>query len=401
MSEFVMQLPHDVLFIIEKMNEAGFSAHVVGGSVRDALIGRECGDIDITTNALPEETKKVFAGYRIIETGIKHGTVTIVLGTDQYEITTYRVDGDYKDGRHPDSVTFTPLLREDLMRRDFTVNAMAYSPESGIVDPFGGREDADIGLIRAVGDPYRRFDEDALRILRALRFAAVLGFKIEDLTAKAIRDCSPKLSLISKERIYTELKKLIMGKDAMRIFTEYSDVIAPMLLDLKIKNLPRKELFDRAELCTRFSAIFLLNSHAPTEHIYYAFNDLKTDKLTRDRVTDAIEVYDAVTFENVIETLKHLANFGRETVEDTLKLGALLERFGQMEEKIYKEALDSGIPYTISGLDVRGGDISSLGLKGERIGEALKSLLYAVINGDVKNERDALLSYIKKEICTP
>ena len=174
MSDFKMDLPIDVLYIIERLGASGFSAHVVGGSVRDSLIGRSLGDFDITMNATPDETKAVFEGCKTVDTGIKHGTVTLVLGGIPYEITTYRVDGDYKDNRHPDSVRFTDRLEEDLARRDFTVNAMAYSPDAGLSDPFGGREDAARKLIRAVGDPRVRFDEDALRILRALRFASVL-----------------------------------------------------------------------------------------------------------------------------------------------------------------------------------------------------------------------------------
>ena len=169
-----MQLPESVDFILSKMKEHGFTAHVVGGSVRDSLIGRELGDFDITTNALPEQTKAVFADHRTVDTGIKHGTVTLVLDGIPYEITTYRVDGEYNDNRHPDSVTFTDRLEEDLARRDFTVNAMAYNPDNGLSDPFGGRLDAEKGLIRAVGDPYKRFDEDALRILRALRFVLLV-----------------------------------------------------------------------------------------------------------------------------------------------------------------------------------------------------------------------------------
>ena len=175
-----IELPTDVLFIINKIREFGYRADVVGGAVRDSIIGRELGDFDITTNALPEKTKEIFAGYRIIDTGIKHGTVTLVIGKAQYEITTYRIDGGYTDNRHPDSVSFTSDIVEDLARRDFTVNAIAYNPYDGLTDPYGGRGDVDSRIIRAVGDPRVRFDEDALRILRALRFSAALDFDIDD-----------------------------------------------------------------------------------------------------------------------------------------------------------------------------------------------------------------------------
>ena len=395
MSEFVMELPQHVEFILGKMKESGFVAHVVGGSVRDAVIGRECGDFDITTNALPEETEAVFRDYRIIETGIKHGTVSVILDGEQYEITTYRVDGDYKDNRHPESVTFTARLEEDLMRRDFTVNAMAYNPDTGLTDPFGGKRDGKDKLIRAVGDPYKRFDEDALRILRALRFASVLGFRIEEKTAQAVRERAHLLSSISKERIYTELKKLVMGVDATKILTEYADVLAPSLGGIVIKNLPKKELFDTADVHTRFSSLYLLNSPDPREVSYFALTGLKTDKLMRSRVADAIEIYGSVTFRDVRTTLAHFADYGVQTSLDTLSLGILTERFTEREAQTCSDALSSAIPYTVSQLAVRGGDVSALGFKGEKIGDALKSLLYAVIEGKVENERDALLAYLK------
>lgn len=395
MSDFVMELPPHVEFILAEMKKNGYSAHIVGGSVRDAVIGRERSDFDITTNALPEQTKAVFEGYRIIETGIKHGTVTLVLDGEPYEITTYRVDGDYKDNRHPESVTFTAQLEEDLMRRDFTVNAMAYAPDTGLTDPFGGRRDGADRLIRAVGDPYKRFDEDALRILRALRFASVLGFRIEEKTAQAVRERAHLLVAISKERIYAEFKKLVMGVDATKILIEYADVLAPSLGGIVIKNLPKKELFDRAEAHTRFSSLFLLNSDSPAEHSYSAFTELKTDKLMRSRVADAIEIYGSVTFRDVRTTLAHFAGYGVQTSLDALSLGILTERFTEREAQTCADALSSAIPYTVSQLAVRGDDVSALGFKGEKIGDALKSLLYAVIEGKVENERDALLAYLK------
>ena len=395
MKDFVMDLPGNVAFILDKMKSAGYEAHVVGGSVRDAVLGRERGDYDITTNALPEETKAVFDGYRIIETGIKHGTVTLVLDGEPYEITTYRLDGDYKDNRHPDSVIFTSLLCEDLMRRDFTVNAMAYNPDTGITDLFGGRQDSADRLIRAVGDPYKRFDEDALRILRALRFAAVLDFEIESETAVAVRSRAHLLSSISKERIYTELKKLVMGVSALKILTEYADVIAPLTCGLLIENVPKKELFDKSELQTRFAALFLLNSDSPSEHGYRVLTELKTDKLTRSGVSDTLRVYKYIDFKDETAVLRHLADYGAELTLSALKLGVLTEKFGEREEALYLSALASGKPYAISQLAVRGNDIASLGVRGEKIGEALKKLLYTVIDGRVENEREALLEYLK------
>ena len=210
-----IQLPEKVSRIISVLSGAGFEAYAVGGCVRDAILGRVPGDWDITTNARPEEVKGLFR--RTVDTGIAHGTVTVMLGSDAFEVTTYRQDGDYSDHRHPDEVTFTTSLEEDLKRRDFTINAMAYRPETGIVDLFGGQEDLKRKVIRCVGDPRERFDEDALRIMRALRFSAQLGFTIDPSTRAAIREFAPRLQLISKERIRVELVKLLVSPHPERL----------------------------------------------------------------------------------------------------------------------------------------------------------------------------------------
>ena len=187
MSAFQMDLPRGVRLVIDTLHRGGFSAYAVGGCVRDALRGEVPHDYDVTTSAFPEEMLSLFEGWRVIPTGLKHGTLTVLCDGESVEVTTFRVDGEYRDGRHPDSVSFTRDLKADAARRDFTVNAMAYSDRDGLCDFFGGKEDLKAGLIRAVGDARRRFEEDALRILRALRFASVLGFRIEEETAKALR----------------------------------------------------------------------------------------------------------------------------------------------------------------------------------------------------------------------
>ena len=186
-----IQIPEQVNYILSRLNEAGYEAFVVGGCVRDALLDREPHDWDITTSALPSQVKEIFG--RTIDTGLKHGTVTVMKGGEGYEVTTYRVDGVYEDGRHPKEVTFTPNLREDLQRRDFTINAMAYGVKEGLVDLFGGRQDLENGVIRAVGDPMQRFSEDALRIMRAVRFSAQLGYEIEKETLSAASVLAPNL----------------------------------------------------------------------------------------------------------------------------------------------------------------------------------------------------------------
>lgn len=396
MSSFKMQLPRDVLFIIKELNDSGYSAHVVGGSVRDSLIGRELGDFDITTSATPIQTKDVFRNYKTVDTGIKHGTVTLVLGGVPYEITTYRIDGDYKDNRHPDSVTFTVDLCEDLARRDFTVNAMAYDPNGGLVDPFLGSEDAKAKIIRAVGDPYCRFDEDALRILRALRFASVLDFEIEEKTAQAARELSQRLESISKERVYTELKKLIYGIAAPKILIEYSDVLAYALDGIKVLWTPDKDRFSAADYLTRLAAIFNMNSSDAVGAADRALTSLKTDKFTRIHTISVLKAYKKASFSTVRAALTLLAEYGKDVAEGALKLGILEGKFGNSDRKIFERALSGGTPYTVSGLAVRGGDLSSVGITGERIGEALNTLLYAVINGEVENEREALLKFVTK-----
>ncbi|MBP5600035.1 MAG: CCA tRNA nucleotidyltransferase, partial [Lachnospiraceae bacterium] len=202
-----INIPKDVEFIINTLEENGFEAYAVGGCVRDSLLGRVPNDWDITTSAKPLETKKLFK--RTFDTGIKHGTISVLLDKEIYEVTTYRIDGEYEDARHPKEVTFTSKLSEDLLRRDFTINAMAYNPKRGLVDLYGGKEDLENKIIRCVGNPYDRFTEDALRIMRAVRFAAQLNYQIEDDTKKAIKELSPNLKKISAERIQVELVKLL------------------------------------------------------------------------------------------------------------------------------------------------------------------------------------------------
>ncbi len=211
-----IRLPEEVKNIIETLQGAGHEAYAVGGCVRDAILGRRPQDWDITTSAKPEEVKGLFK--RTLDTGIKHGTVTIMVDHEGYEVTTYRIDGEYEDCRHPKEVTFTTKLSEDLLRRDFTINAMAYNEKEGLVDLFGGQDDIKKGVIRCVGEASERFDEDALRILRAFRFAAQLGFEIEDKTFEAAKEKAPNLTKVSAERIRTELNKILLSSGPDRLF---------------------------------------------------------------------------------------------------------------------------------------------------------------------------------------
>ena len=225
-------LPSYVSLALEKLNNHGFEAYVVGGCVRDSLMGRAPNDWDITTDALPEQLLSTFAEYRVIPTGLQHGTVTVLIDDHPLEITTYRIDGTYSDNRHPDSVSFTRSLREDLARRDFTINALAYHPQTGIVDHFSGLADLDNRQIVCVGDPEKRFTEDALRILRALRFSAQFGFPIEKMTAKAIHRLAPLLRRIAVERVQSELVKLLCGEYVRDVMLAFPDVIGIILPEI-------------------------------------------------------------------------------------------------------------------------------------------------------------------------
>ncbi|MCM1102318.1 MAG: CCA tRNA nucleotidyltransferase [Acetatifactor muris] len=221
-------IPERARHIIKTISDAGFEAYVVGGCVRDSILGREPEDWDITTSAKPEQVKALFP--RTIDTGIQHGTVTVMLERQGFEVTTYRIDGKYEDGRHPKEVSFTPNLKEDLRRRDFTINAMAYNEEKGLVDIFGGLEDIEKGVIRCVGDARARFGEDALRILRAIRFSAQLGYRIEEETRDAIRELAPTLKAISAERIQVELVKLLMSPHPDYLRDAYDTGVTKVIL---------------------------------------------------------------------------------------------------------------------------------------------------------------------------
>ncbi|MBQ0001050.1 MAG: CCA tRNA nucleotidyltransferase [Clostridiales bacterium] len=215
----ILNIPLKVERILRALTDHGYEAYAVGGCVRDSILGRNPYDWDITTSALPEQVKEIFP--RTVDTGLQHGTVTVMMEHEGFEVTTYRVDGEYEDGRHPKDVTFTASLEEDLKRRDFTINAMAYHPETGLVDLFHGVEDLEQKIIRCVGDPLERFTEDALRIMRAVRFSAQLGFTIEENTYKALSVLAPNLKQISAERIRTELEKILVSAHPDYIRTAY------------------------------------------------------------------------------------------------------------------------------------------------------------------------------------
>ena len=259
-------LPINAKKILDTIHAAGFEAYVVGGCVRDAILGREPEDWDITTNALPEDIKKLFR--RTIDTGIEHGTVTVMMGKEGYEVTTYRIDGKYEDSRHPSEVTFTKNLTEDMKRRDFTINAMAYNEEEGLIDRFGGLDDIEKKLIRCVGNAKERFDEDALRIMRAIRFSAQLGYTIEEDTQIAIKEFVPNLKKISAERIQVELVKLLLSDNPDKIRLAYELGITAVIL-------PE---FDR---CMTTEQNNIHHSYTVGEHIIQSLINVRSDRILR------------------------------------------------------------------------------------------------------------------------
>lgn len=261
-----IQLPRKVEDIIERIEAEGFEAYAVGGCVRDSVLGREPDDWDITTSAKPEEVKRLFD--RTVDTGIQHGTVTVMLGREGFEVTTYRIDGKYEDSRHPKDVTFTASLKEDLRRRDFTINAMAYNGKDGLIDLYGGIRDIERGLIRCVGDAGERFTEDALRMMRAVRFSAQLGYTIEENTKEAIKKLAPTIQRISAERIQVELVKLMISDHPDYIRTAYETGITA-------------QIFPEFDICMKTGQNNPHHCYSVGEHILHTLSYVEADKVLR------------------------------------------------------------------------------------------------------------------------
>lgn len=390
-----MLLSNDVKYIIEELNKHGFRADVVGGPVRDFLLGKQPHDYDITTSARPEQVEEVFSGKRIVETGIKHGTVTLVLNGENYEITTYRIDGEYLDSRHPESVEFTTELAEDLSRRDFTMNALCYNPKQGITDLHGGEADINSRIIRAVGDPEKRFTEDALRIIRGLRFAAVLGFDIEEKTAEAMEKCAHLMEKVSAERIFTEWKKLISGDFAYDVIDKYRHIIRVFLPEVADEPLPEKARFDISEPIVRMIALF---KGVGGEMYRVAMMRLKTDSGTRDAgflTLTSMKNYDTSS-PLAIKIL--MSELGAEIASLRLKVEYLLGMREHEEMFEVEKIIERREPYRVGDLDINGSDLISLGIKGPRVGQEMRALLRLVMEGRLKNERAALISSVKSRL---
>ncbi|BBF44537.1 tRNA nucleotidyltransferase [Lachnospiraceae bacterium KM106-2] len=447
-----IKVPSNVKLIIEELNKSGFQAYAVGGCVRDSILGRVPGDWDITTSAKPMQVKEIFS--RTVDTGIEHGTVTVMIGKEGYEVTTYRIDGEYEDNRHPKSVEFTSNLVEDLKRRDFTINAMAYNDEEGIVDVFEGLKDIERKVIRCVGTPQHRFDEDALRILRAIRFAGQLGFHIEDETREAIIEKAPNLSSISAERIRVELTKLLISKGPDRLIMGYetgiTKVVLPefdLMLETKQNNHHHKydvgrhsihsveeisRMVKEADIDSKHHVILcwtmLLHDvgkpvtktvdEQGIDHFHghqiesekiakKVLKRLKFDNYTIDMVCRLIRWHDKRYELNEVAMRQTASQIGKDIMDllfmvqeaDVLAQSEDLqeEKLKVLEEAkiIYKGILERKECLTLKELSVNGGDLIALGLKpGKQLGEILNELLQRVLVDPELNKKEVLLSLV-------
>lgn len=433
-------LPPQAAQALDRLHAAGFEAWIVGGCVRDHLLGLAPKDYDVTTSALPEETKAVFRDCPVIETGIRHGTVTVVLEGEPLEITTYRVDGGYSDARHPDGVTFTRSLAEDAARRDFTMNAMAYAPGRGLQDFFGGQADVQAGIIRAVGDPEKRFQEDALRILRALRFAAVLDFSLEKATEAAARRWAPLLEKISVERLSAELGKLLCGKAAGRVLLAYPDILSvvipelgpmvgfqqhnvhhcydvythtavavdhvppvlPLRLAMLLHDVGKPETFS---LGADGQGHFYGHARRSGELARAILDRLRFPRQTCQQVAALVDHHDVVLEESPKTVRRWMNRLGPEGFLDLLAIQrgdtaglapAYCTRIDHLDrlEHLAKETLAEKFCLTTKELSVNGKDLLALNYRGPAIGAALRQLLEAVLDGAVPNEKQAQLQWL-------
>lgn len=438
-------LPRKVLMIINNLQLHGYEAFAVGGCVRDSILARRPEDWDITTSARPEEIKKLFR--RTVDTGIEHGTVTVLIGKDSFEVTTYRVDGAYEDSRHPTEVRFTSRLEDDLQRRDFTINAMAYNDEVRLVDVFGGMRDLNHHLIRCVGDPKERFSEDALRILRAVRFSAQLNFPIEPYTAEAVKELAPTLAKISAERIQAELVKLLVSPHPERIRDAYELGITKVIL-------PEWDAMTGVEQNTPH------HKYDVAEHTIRAMKYVKRDKILRltmlfhDMGKPAVKTTDengrahfkghALVSEEIARIVMRRLKFDNDTVKKVTRLVCYhdyrteatpenvrraMNRIGvdlfpyylavrmadakaqspyRRREKIenivamrklYQEALRNEECVTLRQLAVSGRDLMDLGMQpGRELGSMLSRLLEYVIDDPRRNDKEILCDYVKEKL---
>lgn len=432
---------------VETLKSNGFEAFLIGGSVRDFIMGVPIGDIDITTNATPTQVKEVFKDFRVIETGIKHGTITVLIDNEPIEITTYRNEGTYSDNRHPDTVSFSKSLSDDVVRRDFTMNAIAYDFSSGFCDLVDGIKDIENKTIRCIGDARTRFQEDALRILRALRFSSVLGFTIEENTKIAIHNCKDLLKNISAERIQVEFLKLICGKNAYNVLKEYSDVISVFIPEMKmcidfeqknkhhcfdvythsLKALEKSKPDPAVRLAVFFHDIgkpYVAHFDEKGEQHYYGhpkksaeltekiLTRLRFDNDTKNKVVTLVKFHDSpiMVNDNVLPDRKRLkkimSQIGKEMIFHLIHIkfcdnSAQNPKYYRGDD-FYKatynmidDILNEQECFSIKDLKINGNDLISMGFKGKEIGKILNTVLDLVINEKIKNEVSEITDFIQ------
>lgn len=438
MKKINIQLPENVRTIITALQSHGHEAYAVGGCVRDSILGRVPGDWDITTSAMPEETKEIFD--RTFDTGIEHGTITVLMGKEGYEVTTYRIDGEYEDSRHPKEVVFTRNLKEDLLRRDFTINAMAYNETDGVVDIFGGMEDLKAGIIRCVGNARDRFSEDALRILRGVRFAAQLGFEIEEETKAGMRELAPTLKNISAERIQTELIKMLVSPRPDMLREAYQLGITKQFLPEfdrmmetgqenphHIYNVGEHTLHAmcnvEADKVLRFTMLlhdvgkieskemdedgvahFYMHVTKGQEMAKKILRRLKFDNDTIRRVTHLVEFHDYSVSTELKNVRRALNKIGEDYFEDYLKVRradvnaqSIYKREEKIQdiedtERLYREIVAKNQCVSLKKLAVTGKDLIDAGMaQGKELGATLQWLLEQVIENPENNTKERLL----------
>ena len=428
--------------MLDKINAEGFEAYFVGGAVRDFIMDKAFQDIDITTSAHPDEIKRIFSDCNVIDTGIKHGTVTVMYKNRPIEITTFRTELGYEDNRHPDKVVFCKNLSEDLKRRDFTVNSLCIDNKGKIIDIFGGIEDIKSKTLKAIGNAEERFKEDALRILRALRFASVLGFDIDKNTARAIHKCKDLILNVANERIASELRKMITGKNIRNVLLEFSDVFSVVIPELAacvgfeqhnfhhkydvythiatvVEASPEKDYIRLAALfhdigkplCFSLdeNGIGHFYSHAvkSSEIAVNTLKRLRFDNETVNKVQLLVKQHDAYIDEDSKTLKRKLNRFGEQALRDLISvqradtLGLADEYHKRLAhfEKLEKNLctiVESNNCFTVKNLDLNGNDIIALGLKSKEIGDALNLLLEAVIDEKVENCKESLINYLKE-----
>lgn len=402
----IIKIPEEVETALNILHNNKFEAFIVGGCVRDSLLGAVPNDWDITTSAKPEEIISCFYKYKTINTGLKHGTVTVILNSMQIEITTYRIDGKYSDNRRPDEVTFTQDISYDLKRRDFTINSLAYNKE-GLVDLFGGIDDIHNKVVKCVGEPDERFNEDNLRILRALRFASVLNFSIHEKTSKSIHENKNLLKNISVERISNEFNKLVLG-NFHAVMLEYRDVIQVFLPG--VKEMSGEEWLDTLNSMLHVDDLKLKLSLllSKTESAERALKDLKYDGATIKAVRSLVTYKDENIVDNKIIIKKQLSKMGYEVFVDLLKfkLAAYSSKPHKYEKeiinircakKVLNNVIDDNECYNLKLLAINGEDLLRDGFKkGTYLGSVLNEILELVIEEKLKNNKDELMRFAKK-----